>query len=154
VTRPIIEPPPWNGGIASSSSGLAHSTPMPFGPVGLVAGEDVEIDAEGAQVDRTVRRALGAVQHTLAPTAFAASTTLRTSSSAPVTFETCAREISLVLGGEHLRQRFEIDLAVRVSGSMSSSTPLRCRRSCQGTMLEWCSSSEIRMRSPRFRSWP
>jgi len=32
VTRPIIEPPPWNGGMASRCSALAHSTPMPFGP--------------------------------------------------------------------------------------------------------------------------
>jgi len=34
-------------------------------PVGLVAGEDVEIDAERGQVERPVRRTLRAVQHHL-----------------------------------------------------------------------------------------
>ena len=35
VTEEIMSPPPRKGGIASSSSRRAHSTPMPVGPYSL-----------------------------------------------------------------------------------------------------------------------
>ena len=54
-----MSPPPMNGGMRSSSSRRAHSTPMPGRAVQLVAGEDVEIGADRLHVDRRGARPPG-----------------------------------------------------------------------------------------------
>src|SRR5580658_8954696 len=51
-TSRIISPPPRNGGIASSSSGRAEH---------LVPRQPEEVDSEGADVGREMRRLLSAV---------------------------------------------------------------------------------------------
>ena len=64
VTELIMSPPPWYGGIASSSSALPYSTPIAGRPVHFVAGEGVEIAIELLHIDRHVRDSLRAIdQH-------------------------------------------------------------------------------------------
>jgi hypothetical protein len=73
---------------------------------------------------------------TLAPTVLASATTWRTSTRAPVTLETWAREISLVLGVISFGRTSMSMRPSTVTGTMSSSIPDRDRKSCHGTMLE------------------
>ena len=40
------------------------------------------------------------------------------------------------------------------TGMKRSTTPLRSRSKCQGTMLAWCSSSDSKISSPAFSSRP
>ena len=61
VTLRIIEPPPRKGGISRSSSSRAPERADPGRAVELVAGEGVEVDAELGDVERQLRRRLGAV---------------------------------------------------------------------------------------------
>ena len=56
-----MSPPPWNGGIASSSARLAVEHADAGRAVELVPGGDVEVAAERLHVDRHVRRRLRAV---------------------------------------------------------------------------------------------
>ncbi len=72
----------------------------------------VEIDAEGRQVERPVRCALGAVEHHLGADRLGRVTTACTSSSAPVTLEIWASEIKLGARRQQARQRGEVDAAV------------------------------------------
>ena len=60
-TSRIISPPPMNGGIASSSSRRAHSTPEPVGPSALWPEKTIEVGADLLHIHGPVGHGLGAV---------------------------------------------------------------------------------------------
>ena len=59
-----MSPPPWYGGMASSSAVLPYRTPMPVGPYTLWPENDVEVAIERLHVHLHVRHGLRAIdQH-------------------------------------------------------------------------------------------
>ena len=100
----------------------------------------------------TVRRPLRAIEHHLGADRLGRRDhRARTSSSAPVTLETeRARSIRAASAGRRPRDR----CARRASPGVTSISTRCGRAGCQGTMLEWCSSSTGTMRSPGFSSAP
>ena len=148
VTLRIIEPPPRNGGIARSSSSRPQRAD-PGRPVELVPGEGIEVDPERDEVERQLRRRLGAVDEHQRPRVVRHPGDLGDRVLG-------AEDVGDVGDGDKLRPALEQHRRATSRSSNPSSSignPVDLGEGalgelCQGTMLEWYSISVSRMRYP------
>ena len=137
-----------NGGMASSSSRLPHSTPMPDGP-SILCAEKARKSAPSV-VTSTGRCGTDWAPSatTSAPLAWASAAISATGGTVPVTLDWCVTATilvrSLISSSAWLRSR-------RPSGvtpNQRSVAPVRWHSCCQGTRLAWCSISVTSTSSP------
>ena len=140
-----------NGGISSSSSRRAHSTPMPVGPEHLVAGEARRSRRPGSvDVDRHLRHRLGAVDQHQRAGVVRALGDLRDRVDRPEDVRDVRDRDQLHAAGARAARRACRGRAGRRSSSStySSIAPCSSHSSCQGTMFEWCSIRVTSTTSP------
>ena len=92
----------------------------------------------------------------VAPTACAWAAIRATGFTVPSTFDTAAIE-TIFVRSLMSRSSSALSRSSRPSSVMSyqrSTAPVRCASNCQGTMFEWCSSTEITISSPGRRPTP
>ena len=120
----------------------------------LVSGEGVEIGAQRLNVDRSMRRALSTVKQHLRTHRFCRFDNGGVSVTAPVTFEQCVTEINWQ---RFVTMSFRWPRSSRPSGvTLTAFTvmPARSTSICHGTILLWCSSSEMTTSSPGLSKLP
>ena len=117
-------------------------------PVDLVAGEDVEIGVEIAHVHVEMDRALAPSTSTGTPCAWAMRMISLIGVTVPSTFDMWVMATILVRGVISFSNSSRRKLPSSSTGAHLITAPLRSRRKCQGTMLEWCSMIERMISSP------
>mmetsp|Transcript_975 Transcript_975/g.2694 ORF Transcript_975/g.2694 Transcript_975/m.2694 type:complete len:201 (+) Transcript_975:571-1173(+) len=133
----------------SSMSRRPQRKPMPVGPHILWPDATIQSTPSAWTSTGMCGTDWHASKSTLAPTARAAATTAGTGSSQPSTLDTCGRATSLVLSPRRERRcaRSMHPASVSIRAYLTTA-PVRCARSCQGTMLAWCSTSLTTISSP------
>ena len=150
VTLRIISPPVRNGGVASRTSVVPQSTPMPVGPHILWP---VKATKSAPQACTSVARwgtYCEASTTAMAPASWAARTSRSTGSSVPSTFDMAAKVTILAPSTSRSRSVRSRCPSGRI-GIQRSSMPSSSWSWCQGTMLAWCSSSVSTTASPACR---
>ena len=93
---------------------------------------------------------------TVAPTAWPRAAISATGLTVPSTFDTYATEMILVrsLISPSAAAASRSSRPSAVTSNQRSTAPVRSASSCQGTMLEWCSITEMTISSPARRPAP
>ena len=145
VTDAIMSPPPWYGGIASSSDAPAVEHAGAGRAEHLVAREHVEIAVERLHVDRRgaappARRRSAPPRRARAPAAIISRDRIDR-----------AERVRHVADGDDPASRSESSAAYASSsisprssiGTTRSTAPVCSHSICHGTMFEWCSSHDM-----------
>ena len=81
-------------------------------------------------------------------------TTSLTGTTVPSTFDMCVTATIRVRGPMRCSNSSSRNSPESEMGAHLMTQPLRSRRKCQGTMLEWCSMMESTISSPSLKSMP
>mmetsp|Transcript_10510 Transcript_10510/g.38112 ORF Transcript_10510/g.38112 Transcript_10510/m.38112 type:complete len:204 (+) Transcript_10510:515-1126(+) len=149
----IISPPPIHGGIVSRTSARPHRNPIPVGAHILCPDATIQSTPNVFTSIGMCGTDWHASRSTFAPTLFASFTSRGTSTSLPRTLDTCAVAINFVFPSraDASNASMSIPFPSGASPTCRSVAPVCAHTSCHGTMLLWCSSSEMITSSPGFK---
>mmetsp|Transcript_30840 Transcript_30840/g.88665 ORF Transcript_30840/g.88665 Transcript_30840/m.88665 type:complete len:244 (-) Transcript_30840:641-1372(-) len=148
LTSLIISPPPFQGGMPSNTSRLAHRKPTPVGPYILWP----EATKKSTPRDATSNFKCGAdwqaSNKTSAPTRCATSTMALTGLMHPKVFEMCVTATNFVRGVSKDLKCCKSSSPVDPKRTYFTTAPQRLASNCHGTMFEWCSIAVVMISSP------